>query len=144
MTIKKFDINTDSRTFEGVPVHKIPWPRVQPLGFATIGHIFLRDALWEDYLTGGPKPKTLSVLAHEYTHIQRLGKRLKPHIVFWLRRDYRFQEELAAIQNKMSVLKQYGEDFDIDKRARHLSGVAYLWCTDYKTATKERSVLWHN
>lgn len=142
MTRKRYNINTESRTFEGKPVRKIPWPRVQPSGFAFMGRIYLRDAHWEDYLTGHPSPKTLSILVHENTHAERLGRNIKPHIKYWLNRDFRLHEELLAIQSEMEVLKQYGESFDIEKRAKDLSSVAYLWCTDFDTAVREMDSMW--
>lgn len=139
---KKSSVDIEQRTYKGKFVHKIPWPRVQPLGFVFMDNIFLRDALWEDYLTGSPSPKTLSILSHEHTHTKRLGRNIKSNVVYWLKRDYRFREELAAIESEMNVLKQYGEDFDIDKRAGNLSGIPYLWCTDYETARSELDSLW--
>ena len=121
MVRERYIIDTESRTFEGVPVRKIPWPKKQPSGIAIMEKIFLRAALWEDFLTGNPGPETISMLVHEDVHIKRWRKNIKLHIKFWFRRDHRFQEELFAIEDEMGVLKQHGVGFDIDRRARDLS-----------------------
>lgn len=130
------------RVYKGTPVIGVlgfvPWAR----GAAMFGRIYLRNTIWKDYLSGKPEPETLFVLAHEYTHTKRLGKNIKPHIIFWLNRKFRFQEELAAIREEMKVLKKYKKEFDIEKRAKHLSGLTYFWCTDYQTARAELKAIW--
>lgn len=123
-------------------INKIPWPGLHPLGFAFFGKVYLRDSLWHDYISGDPSPRTLSIITHEETHIKRLGSDIKNQIKYWTDPNFRFQEELAAIREEMKVLKSYNEEFTIDERAKNLSGAAYLWCTDYETATKELESIW--
>src|SRR5258708_6771651 len=123
-------------------INKIPWPGLHPLGFAFFGNIYLRDSLWKDYLTGDPSPRTLSILAHERTHIKRLGNNIKLQVKYWSDPGFRLQEELAAIHEEMKVLKTHNEKFTIDERARDLSSVAYLWCTDYETAKSKLENVW--
>ena len=142
MNTKRHKIDVELRVYKGRSVRKIPWPKIQPLGFAFMEGIYLRDSHWEDFLTGNPNPKTLSILSHEHTHTERMGKSVKTHVVFWLKRDFRFNEELVSIRNEMEVLKEHGEDFDIDERARNLSGLVYLWCTNYDTAYRELEKIW--
>src|SRR5713226_5267485 len=101
-----------------MPINKIPWPGLHPLGFAFFGRIYLRDSLWKDYQSGDPNPRTLSIIAHEQTHIKRLGSDVKMYLKFWSDPDFRFQEELAAIQEEMKVLKASSEKFKIEDRAR--------------------------
>lgn len=125
-----------------LPINKIPWPGLHPLGFAFFGKIYLRDSLWKDYQSGDPNPRTLSIIAHEQTHIKRLGNDAKMHLKFWCDPDFRFQEELAAIQEEMKVLKTSNEKFKIEDRARDLSSVAYLWCTNYETAKNKLENMW--
>jgi hypothetical protein len=123
-------------------IHKIPWHGPQPLGFAAFGHIYVREEFWNDLHSKKPSASSLSILAHEQTHIKRMGSKLMPYIIYWLNRKYRFQEELAAITEEMRVLKKHGEKFGIEKRAKNLSGAPYLWCTRYQIALKEMQSIW--
>ena len=124
---------------ENTEIAKIPWSRIQPPGFAAFGRIYLRDAVWEDYQSGNPKPETLATIKHEQTHIDR---GLRVFARYWLDRHFRFQEELAATREEMKVLRKHAKPFDIDKRARDWSGAWYLWCTKYDTAKQKLEKMW--
>lgn len=132
------------RVSKEAPVKKIPWPGPQPLGFAFLGRIYLRNVLWEDYLTGDPGPRTLSIIAHEQAHIDRMGGDIRNNFKYWINPELRFQEELAAIREEMKTLKKYGEnEFKIDERSRNLSSIWYWWCTDYQTAKRTLEDIWN-
>lgn len=130
------------KTHKGVVVKKIPWRGPKPSGFAAFGRIYLRNEYWQEWNSGKASPKTLSYLAHEYTHIKRMGMGLTSGVYYWLNPKFRYQEELAAIREEMKVLKKHKASFNIEKRARDLSSFAYLWCTNYKTAKEELEKAW--
>jgi hypothetical protein len=124
-------------------IAKIPWRWPQPYGFTIFGRIYLDDSLWEDYLSKKPSGQTLSIIAHEAAHIKRLGTELALYVRYWTNREFRFDEEIAAITEEMKVLRKYGEVFDFEGRAGSLSGFAYLWCTDYGTAKGKLEKIWN-
>jgi len=128
-----------SPRYKGLLIHRVP-EFTAPFFFRN--RIFLRTKQYRDYLSGDPKPETIAVLEHEYTHFKRLGSNIRSGIKYWINREFRFQEELAAIRQQMKILKQNGKVFDTKKRAKALSGIGYLWCTNYETAKKKLDKMW--
>lgn len=125
--------------YKDLPVHRVP-EFTAPIIF--IGRIFLRTKQYRDYISGDPKPETIAVLEHEYTHFKRNGSNMRIWIKYWTNREFRFQEELVAIRQEMKTLKQNRRVFDTGKRARMLSGFGYLWCTNYETAKQRLDKIW--
>lgn len=125
--------------YKDLPVHQVP-NFSAPFFFQN--RIFLRTRQYRDYISGNPKPETIAVLEHEYTHFKRNGSNRRIWIKYWTNREFRFQEELAAIRQQMKILKQNGRVFDTGKRARMLSGFGYLWCTNYETAKQRLDKMW--
>jgi predicted nucleic acid-binding Zn-ribbon protein len=125
--------------YKDLPVHQVP-NFSAPFFFQN--RIFLRARQYRDYISGDPEPETIAVLEHEYTHFKRNGSNIRIWIKYWTNREFRFQEELAAIRQQMKILKQNKREFDTGKRARALSGIGYLWCTNYETAKKRLDKMW--
>ena len=125
--------------YKGLPVHKVPNFSAT---FFFQNRIFLRTKQYRDYVSGDPEPETIAVLEHEYTHFKRLGSSMRSSIKYWTNREFRFQEELAAIRQQMKILKQNGRVFDTGKRARMLSCFGYLWCANYETAKQRLDRMW--
>ena len=125
--------------YKDLPVHKVP-NFTAPFHF--MNRIFLRTKQYRDYLSEDPKPETIAVLEHEYTHFKRLGSSLRNLIKYWTKREFRFQEELVAIRQEMKTLKQNRRVFDTGKRAKMLSGFGYFWCTNYETAKQRLDKMW--
>lgn len=86
----------------------------------------MRKRNYDGYVSGDPSPETLASLVHEHTHIKRLGPGLGIMVKYWTNKDFRLQEELAAITEEMRVLKKHSNQFDIGRRAKDLSSIAYL------------------
>lgn len=123
-----------------VPVCKVPF-RFMP-SVAVFGKIYLPEKLFDSYRSENPSPEAQAMIVHELTHIQRLGTSVAIYLKYWSDGKFRFQEELAAIRNEMGVLKKHQRNFDIDKRAKMLSGIGYLWCTSYEIAKNRLEQIW--
>jgi hypothetical protein len=125
--------------YKDLPVYRVP-KFIAPFYFN--GRIFLRTKQYRNYFSGDPEPETIALLEHEYTHFKRNGSNMCIWIKYWTNREFRFQEELAAIRQQMKILKQNRRVFDTGKRAKMLSGFGYLWCTNYETAKQRLDKMW--
>jgi len=141
-------MNMDSLFYKNIPVKKKPWWMNLLLfktarGAAFLGEIYLREDLFEKYQSGNPDAETLSILEHEKTHVERgRGGWIGRYLWYYVFPSVRFREELAAIESEMRVLKQHGQSFDIERRARNLSKVHYLWSASYEKAHRALSEMW--
>ncbi len=106
--------------------------------------IFLRKDIYKDLLSESPSNLSIATLIHEQTHIKRMKKigLTRFAIKYWIDKDFRFQEELAAVKESMEYLKKRGEVFNIEKTAKALSSYQYLWCTSYQKALQELNKVW--
>lgn len=98
--------------------------------------IFLPEKVYDDLRRSKPNPKSLALLAHEEVHRKRqikLGS-IKYGFKYLLNPKFRFEEELIADREYVRILDNNRISFDVDKRAKELSGPAYLWSVDYQTA----------
>ena len=131
-----------------VRVKKFPWT-IMPIlskytAHAIYPNIYLPLDIYEDLQRKHPDSKNVSILVHEQTHIEKQNQ------IGWLLwgfkycfvGSFRLNEELEAIKSSMKYLKSKGKNYDIDKRARALSGYLYLWCVDYKTAKARLEKAW--
>jgi hypothetical protein len=128
-----------------IPLFLTKLPPISSYRGATIGSsIFLRPDIFKDLSGESPKPENVGVLIHEQTHVERIRKYnlFLWGIKFWLNPKFRFREEMEATRQHMKYLKKMGEKFDIEKRARALSGPVYLWCVSYDRAKKELEKMW--
>lgn len=113
-------------------------------GITVYPWIFLRRDIYQDLTLGKPRPESVGVLVHEQVHIKRIKNTnwFKWGLKFWLDCKFRYKEELEATKAHMSYLKKRGRKFDIEKRARDLSGAIYLWCVSYEKARRELDKAW--
>ena len=113
-------------------------------GLAFSNRIYLRKAIYEDLISKYPKIENIGILIHEEEHVKRIKKvgAWKFGLKFWLNRNFRFSEEIVANKTQFAYLKKYGGRFDMEKRARQLSGPPYLWCVSYEKAKKELRRVW--
>jgi len=107
-------------------------------------NIYLPRAIYEDLQTKHPDPKSVSILVHEQTHIERQKQVgwLLWGFMYCLVARFRLNEELEAIKSSMKYIKSEGKGWDTDKNARALSGYLYLWCVDYSTAKVKLEKAW--
>jgi hypothetical protein len=56
--------------------------------------------------------------------------------------EFRFEEELAALLPQFAHIKHKGLDFNMEHRARVLSGWLYFWPVSYEEALKRLNQLW--
>ncbi len=105
--------------------------------------IFLSKKIYDDLITESPSPKSIAHFIHEETHFTRQQKNpLSFHLKYFLDPKFRFNEELTADIEQMRILKKHSLKFDIDKRARALSGALYLWSVSFEEAKLELEKAW--
>lgn len=132
-------------------VRMIPrWVEKIPLlnkigGSAAYPYILLKREFYEDLLSKIPKPKSRYVLIHEQTHIQR-AKEMGP--ILWMLKygivpSFRVNEELAADLPAMRYWKSKKLTYDIDRRAKFLSGSLYFWPISFEDAKRRLTRQWN-
>lgn len=135
--------------YKGIPVKektgliKLPLIRIAR-GIALFSKIYLRKDLFDKFSSGNPDVDTLSVLEHEKKHVER-GREigvLRMAILYLLLPNIRIDEELVAIREEMKVFKNHKQSFDLNKKAKDLSGMPYLWATSYEDAYQRLTKLW--
>ncbi len=89
-------------------------------------------------------PVYIAALIHEQEHIKRQKREgwIKWGFKYIFSGKFRFNEELEAIKASMKYLKRKKIGFDIEKKARILSGWLYFWPVGYKTAERELKKVW--
>lgn len=115
-------------------------------GFACGSLIFFRPDIYKDLISNETSPENVGILIHEQTHVRRIKK--SNWIIwgarYWLEPKFRFNEEMEATKEHMKYLKERNLKFDIEKRARHLSGWLYLWPVSFNVAKLALQKLWDN
>ena len=120
--------------YEGMVVRVIPrWMSIllyfqQPKGCTLGSTIYLCPEYFKHLTRGRPPGWLEAVLVHEGVHMERARAhgRIRFFAKYLLRRQFRFEEELAAIREELLVRYRYGETFDLNDRAEKLSGYHYL------------------
>ncbi len=131
-------------------VHKMPrlLNSIKFRGFAIGSRIYLRDYIYDDLKSDKPNPLNVGVLIHEQYHARQFQKcnsnfdKILMGLKYYLSRKYRLQEELNANRVQFRYLKQNGLTYDLDTRAKHLSGIYYLWCSSYEEAKEKLVEVW--
>lgn len=111
--------------------------------FTIYPNIYLPPEVYQDLLGDNPLPASRATLAHEQVHwerqralgIPRYGAR------YLLARQFRYNEELAAIKPQMQLLSDANCKFDIADRAQRLASIEYLWCVEYNKAVRDMTNL---
>lgn len=107
-------------------------------------NIYLPVKVYKNLSSEKQDAKHLALLAHEQEHIKRqkiLGL-ARWMIRYFLSSKFRFEEELIADIPRMKVLKHSGLEFDLDSRARRLSGWLYFWPVSYSVAKSRLRAAW--
>lgn len=140
----------DKLKYKGFKVHKKPWWTFlymrRAKAFTTLDKIYIDKKLFNELENNKLTCNSESALAHEITHIKRFRKHgvIKSELIYWVNKKFRYNEELAAIEEEMKIYKKYNKNYYFEKASKGLSGFIYLWCTDYKTAKKDLKEIWDN
>lgn len=108
-------------------------------------YIFLPLWMYKEITSTPPNPWYVSVILHEQEHINRqrdFGPTLAWTFRYIFNRRFRFEEEIAASIPQFNHLKKHHLQFDIDRKAKQLSGLLYMHCIDYKTAHQTLLKAW--
>lgn len=117
-------------------------------GFAIGSRIYLRDYIYDDLKSNKTNPLNVSVWVHEQYHARQFQKcnsnfdKILIGLEYYLNRKYRLQEELNANKVQFKYLKENGLTYDLDARAKHLSGIHYLWCSSHEEAKEKLVEIW--
>lgn len=99
-------------------------------------YIYMPKGVYKELVSATPAASALATLAHEQVHWQRQKDMgiVRYGLRYVFGRQFRYQEELLAIRAQIKVLKEHGLDFDMQDRARRLSGAEYAWCVSFSRA----------
>src|SRR5579872_5597073 len=92
-------------------------------------NVYLSRKVYKNIHGANPDPYKVSTVIHEEEHIKRISK---VGAKYWYRRyfldkTFRLEEELAASKPQFSYLKTLGLTYDLDQKAKVLSGHLYFW-----------------
>jgi hypothetical protein len=121
----------------------IPWLN-NNTAQALYPNIYLPQKVYNDLKKSKSDPKYIAVLVHEQKHLER-QKEMGPFrwgMKYSFYSKFRFNEEIIATRAQMVVLKKFKRDFDIEDRAKDLSGWLYFWSVSYETAKRELEKEW--
>lgn len=113
-------------------------------GMAAFGKIYLAERYYLEIKNKKISPETKAICEHEITHIRQIKKEgnLQFALKYWLLPSYRYYSELEAIRGYMKIAKSNRINFDINKKAKALSGLPYLYCISRDNAKQDLLKLW--
>ncbi len=108
-------------------------------------YVFLSRKVYEDIVSANPDPYSVSSLLHEQEHLERARKYgvLMWYASYLFNKDFRFKEELAALEPQLRYVKSQGLTFNLERKARSLSGWLYFRPVSFDKALVEVQGLWH-
>lgn len=121
----------------------LPWPFTR-LALAFWPFVLLPLPLWWRWARGAATIPDEAVIAHEREHLKR--EWAYGPIAFGLRyfsdRQFRLNEELAAIRVEMAFLRSRGFVYDVQRKAQQFSSHIYGYMVSYDEARTRLSALW--
>ncbi len=107
-------------------------------------YVYLSRKAYDNILSANPDPYSMSVLLHEQEHLKRAKKYgvLKWYVNYLFNRDFRFKEELAALKPQLGYVKSRGLTFNLELKARSLSGWLYFKPVSFDEALTEIKIIW--
>jgi len=105
-------------------------------------NIYFSKEAYKKLVSGDPV--YIAALIHEQEHIKRQKGEgwLKWVFKYIFSGKFRFNEEIAAIKPSMKYLKKKKIGFDIEKKAKILSGWLYFWPVSYEIAERGLKRVW--
>jgi hypothetical protein len=124
-------------------IDQLPWVG-RGTSTALYPNVWLSAQTYDDLVGAYPDPYNVALLLHEQEHITRM-KQMRP--IRWVLRymtsnRFRFEEELAALHPQFAYIKHEGLDFNMEHRARVLSGWLYFWPVGNEEALRRLNQLW--
>lgn len=115
-------------------------------GTAIYPNVYLPKTIYTDVHSDKPNPYNICLVLHEQEHIKRIKREgiFKWYTKYLFSRKFRFEEELAATKPQLAFIKSKGLTFDLQRKARLLSGWLYLWSVNYDNALKRLKEIWNN
>ncbi len=127
------------------------WIYLLPHTFGKISGIIFRNRfylnkkLYKDLMSNSPSHLVIGMTLHELEHIKR-SKEKGGYFLYQFHystsRKFRYQEELACHIPQFKYYKEAGYSYNLEKRAKILSGSLYFWCVPYKKALEDLKKIW--
>jgi hypothetical protein len=113
-------------------------------GSAFYPNVYVPKTIYADLHSNNPSPYSLALVIHEQEHIKRMKNEgvLRFYAKYLFSGKFRFEEELAATKPQFAFIKSKGLIFDLERKARFLSGWLYLWPLKYEEALKRLNTIW--
>jgi hypothetical protein len=116
----------------------------QDLAMARYPYIYLPAHLYARWTKKTMSVYDESVIIHETVHIHR-----QRQIGTWaymakyvLSKKFRLHEELVAIREQMTFLKNHGMKYDFERKARQFASYEYLWVAGFEESKMMLEGLW--
>lgn len=111
----------------------------QNTAHAIYPNIYVPDSIYKNLKSKNPNPNYVSIIIHEQEHLKRIEKQgfFSWYLKYIVSPKFRYSEELEAIKPQVKFLNKKGIEFDIEKRAKQLSGYLYLCSVSYDHALKD-------
>ncbi len=122
-------------------------PGTNPYSGTTIyPNIYVSREVYENLAGEQPDPRYLALIQHEQVHVRHIRARgaLGWYVRYFVSPKFRLAEELEGYRAQFAYLKATNIDPALERRARALSGAAYLWCTNYRNAYAKLQAIWEN
>lgn len=113
-------------------------------GTAFYPNVYVPKVIYADLYSEKPSPYNIALVIHEQEHIKRMKSEgiLRFYTKYVLSRKFRFEEELVATRPQLAFIKSKGLTFDLERKARSLSGWLYLCPVKYEEALKHLNTIW--
>lgn len=107
-------------------------------------YVYLPRKIYDDIYSVKPNPYNIALVVHEQEHVKRIKQVgvLSWYAKYLISGKFRLEEELAATKPQFAYLKSRGLTFDLERKARWLSGAMYLWATTYPRALERLKAIW--
>jgi hypothetical protein len=136
--------NRNIRKKEKFPWDLLPWISRTKTVTALWPYVFVPPLIYDNLNSSEPNPLYLSIMAHEFTHIEREEEKgvLRWLVLYLISSHFRIEEELIADEATMKYMVDNGIEFDVEARAKMLSGWIYLHGINYEQAEKQLRERW--
>lgn len=133
-------------------IKKIPWfwkyiPFMETEMASTVyQNIYLTEKDYTDLCSENPSVLVQSILVHENYHVKKWKEigLLKFSFLYFFSKKFKLEQELLAIREQMQFLKEHGETYDIERKAKHFSGKEYGYLLQIQEARRVLTDLWNS
>lgn len=109
-------------------------------------YVYLSRSVYKSIHSSQPDPYKISIVLHKEEHIKRIKKigASKWYRQYFISRKFRLEEELIATKPQLAYIKSKGLTFDLDRKARVLSGHLYFWAVSRNEAKTRLTNMWNS